>query len=280
SGIGEWIWVHTKGSVVEWDAEGKPLKVSGTQINISEKKRAENEILTINNKLKELNATKDKLISILAHDLRSPFQGFLGLTDILANSIDELEKSDISEYARELNDTAKKIFGLLNNLLEWSRVQTGKIEFKPLRLDLRKEIELIINLFSSISKSKEIEIINQVPEQAVIFADRNMLSTVLRNLVSNAIKFTNFNGQISIGSEILENFISISVKDTGVGMTREIMDKLFRIDSIFTSRGTNNEEGTGFGLVLCREMIEKNGGNIKAESTPGVGACFTFTLPL
>ncbi|MGE5458295.1 MAG: ATP-binding protein, partial [Methanococcaceae archaeon] len=277
---GELIWVHTKGKVVEWDKEGNPLKISGTQSNITEKKNAEDEILTINNKLKELNATKDKLLSILAHDLRGPFQGFMGLTEELAVNIDAMEKRDIAEYATALNDTAKKIFGLLNNLLEWSRVQTGKMEFKPVRLNLHDEVELIINLFSAAARSKEIEIIVDVSPEAFVFADHTMLSAVLRNLLSNALKFTNCKGKVTLCSKEVNDFIEVCVCDTGIGMNEEIIGKIFRIDSIYTTPGTNGEEGTGFGLVLCKEMVEKNGGKIQAQSTQGSGTKFLFSLPL
>ncbi|MGE5399673.1 MAG: PAS domain S-box protein [Ignavibacteriales bacterium] len=242
--------------------------------------RAEEDIMRVNRKLKETNTAKDKFFSVLAHDLRSPFLGFMGLTGDLEKNINTLPKEDIAEYASIMHSTSKKMFSLLNNLLEWSRLQTGNITFIPVDLDLSAEVENIRDLFSSAAANKSVTLINEINNGTTIQADQNMISTILRNLVSNAIKFSNDGGRVFIRSKHSGNSIDISVVDSGVGMDENILKNLFLIESGLSTRGTNGEEGSGLGLVICKEMIQKNGGQIKVRSTPGQGTDFTFTLPL
>ncbi|MGE5457856.1 MAG: sensor histidine kinase, partial [Methanococcaceae archaeon] len=215
----------------------------------------------------------------IAHDLRGPFSGFLGLTEILAANLDGMEKEEIETCGKVMHSTAKKIFQLLTNLLDWSRLQSDKIELKPMDLNVCAEVENIISLYSTAAENKSILLENNCDKQMWIKSDQNMFSTILRNLISNAVKFTGTGGRISMESKVKNNFVEISVTDSGVGMTQEAMDKVFRIDSGYTTLGTNNEEGTGLGLVLCKELIEKNGGQISVESVPDKGTTFNVKLP-
>lgn len=267
-----------KGPVM--DENGKVHGLFGIAKDITDRKLNEIQMAKNAEEMQALNAAKDKLLSIVAHDLRGPFMGFVGLTEDLANHITELSEEEITEYAHVMNSTARKINELLSNLLEWSRLQTGKIEFDPVDVDLNETAGNIISLFASSAAAKSIRIINNISDGTIVFSDKNMASAIIRNLISNAIKFTGTGGAITLSAEPAGSFIRVSVSDTGTGMSEKIIKKIFRADTIFTSKGTQQEEGSGFGLVLCREMIDKNGGSITVESTPGKGSIFSFTLPL
>ncbi|MGE5681190.1 MAG: PAS domain S-box protein [Bacillota bacterium] len=275
---GSEVWVEDHGRHI-LDENGNVLYHEGIMRDVSERINSELQLQKFTTELKVSNDTKDKFFSILAHDLRAPFSGFMGMTEDLANNIDQLEKEEIVEYAKVMNSTSKKIFELLTNILDWSRIQSGRIEFNPEKIDLFQEVENIRKLYSSMSAAKSVTIDSHVNEKTFANADCNMLSTIFRNMVSNALKFTKPGGSITISARSIDNFIEISVKDTGIGMTEEEFDKVFRIDSGFSKKGTGGEDGTGFGLVLCKEMIEKNGGAIHVESAPGKGTNFIFTLP-
>ncbi|MDP4173316.1 MAG: PAS domain S-box protein [Bacteroidota bacterium] len=273
---------------------GDELVYNGIILDLTEHKQAERLLQHYAEELKLLNATKDKFLSIIAHDLRGPFSGFMGITEDLARNIGKLSNEEISEIADIMHSTSTRIFSLLTNLLEWSRLQTGKFQMKVSELTLYYEVEEVISLFSSSAASKSLEIKNNVNLSAVVYTDYNVLSTILRNLISNALKFTPSGGKITIDSRELdssapdskrvasletERFIEISVKDSGMGINEEDILKLFRIDTCFSTRGTSGEKGSGLGLILCKELIEKNRGKIKVKSTPGNGTEFTFTLP-
>lgn len=247
--------------------------------DITTEKKSEEQIKVINKGLTELNSTKDKLFSIISHDLRGPFSGFIGLAKGLINDTEKLTKEEISEYGSAIFITAKKLYGLLNNLLEWAKLQSGSLKTEPVQLNLYDEINDITNLFSSAISEKSLCIINEVQRDAIVYADKQMLSTVLGNLVSNAIKFSNTGGNIKIETSYNNGKITTMVTDNGIGMVPEMLDKIFRIDSSVTTIGTNGEEGSGFGLKLCKEMVEKNGGTIYAKSTLGEGSTFIFTTP-
>ncbi|MCU7494072.1 MAG: sensor histidine kinase [Ignavibacteria bacterium] len=237
------------------------------------------ELKRLNDELKVSNATKDKFFSIIAHDLRSPFFGFLGISDELEKNAENLDSKEISEYAGILNQSAKKIFNLVNNLLEWSLLQSCRINPELVRLNLHDEVENIKGLFLSSSLNKSITIVNKVDSYSLAVADKKMVETVLRNLISNAIKFTGTGGSISIGSQTKGEFLEISVTDTGIGIKEEVKEKLFSIDSAHSEKGTRGEAGSGLGLILCKELVEKNGGEISVESQPDKGTTFSFTLP-
>ncbi|MDP4115479.1 MAG: PAS domain-containing protein [Bacteroidota bacterium] len=259
--------------------KGKPKYLAGFTMDITERLEDESRLKLTAEKLRESNITKDRLFSIIAHDLKGPFSGFIGLSDALASNLESLTSEEISTYAAIMHSTAKKIYELLNNLLEWSRLQSDKLEIKPIEINIYALVENIKNLFSTITDKKSVSIINNIDTKALAFADSNMVATILRNLISNAVKFTKSHGSVLITSSKQENFIEVSVSDDGVGMSKEFLEKLFKIEKGISTKGTANEEGSGLGLVLCKEMIEKNGGEIKVESCPDKGTTFSFTLP-
>ena len=239
-----------------------------------------NEQLTsYKSELEQLVATKDKFFSIIAHDLRGPFSGFLGLSEILMNEYELLEKEDVIQISESMNKAAKRLFEFLENLLEWSSTQTGKLELHPTNLDISTIANKTIAILSTTANEKKISLSSNIPSNTYVFADSNIAFTILRNLVSNSIKFTNSDGYIIISTTESENFISISVADNGIGMNDDIKAKLFKVDKKYSSHGTNNETGTGLGLILCKELVEKSGGTISVESTPNIGSTFTFSLP-
>ncbi|MFH1196759.1 MAG: HAMP domain-containing sensor histidine kinase [bacterium] len=230
-------------------------------------------------KLQETVASKDKFFSILAHDLKSPFTGLIGFTTMLVEDFDDFSRDELKEFLNNVNKSAKQTFALLENLLEWSRIQTGRMNFQPQNFDLAEVSETVTDLFSGNAAKKKITVNNLIEKSSVVNADTNMVNTLLRNLLSNAIKFTKPGGEIELNSESAEEYIKVSVKDSGVGMSPEDIDKLFRIDVHHTKRGTDNEKGTGLGLVLCEELVKKNGGKIWVESELNIGTTFSFTLP-
>ncbi|NLO20112.1 MAG: response regulator [Ignavibacteria bacterium] len=245
------------------------------------------ELVLLTNKLSEseeelrkLNTSKDKLFSIISHDLKNPLQGLRGYIDILSNSIGFLEKDDLKEIVDSLNQSSGLIYKLVENLLHWSRIQRGKIEYIPESLSLFQIVDLVLQLNQSVAKQKNISLINNVPCNFIARADPNMINTVIRNLVSNAIKFTNIDGTIIVDAKIEGKQIISSVKDNGVGISKENLDKIFKLDCQVTTYGTANEKGTGLGLVLCDELIQKNFGKLWVESEVGVGTTFYFSLPI
>lgn len=230
--------------------------------------------------LKALNASKDKFFSIIAHDLKSPFTSFLGLTELLSEDFDDMDIDEIKILILELNKSATNFYSLLENLLSWSIVQTGRMDFKPDIISPKGIIENIQNLFEPSTTQKKITLSSEILSEKNIYADKNMTETVLRNLVSNAIKFTGEDGTIKIKvTDTDDNLLEFSVQDSGMGMSAENMAKLFRIDKHHTTLGTKNEKGTGLGLILCKELVEINGGNISVESEVGKGTKFSFCLP-
>lgn len=229
--------------------------------------------------LAELNSTKDKFFSIISHDLKNPLAAFINITEILKNNYNDLEPDDKQEFISSIYYSSKNLYALLENLLQWSRVQTGKIKFEPENFDLIMIVDNCISLVKLNSDKKEISIINQVQGGTMIYADRNMVYTVLRNFLTNAIKFTPRNGSITIYIESAGDLTKISVKDTGVGIAPEKIDKIFRIDSNFTTPGTENEHGTGLGLILAKEFAALNKGRIEVESKLGEGSTFALLVP-
>lgn len=230
-------------------------------------------------KLIELNASKDKFFSIISHDLKSPFNSIIGLSNLLVEQIKNKDIEGIDLYGNLIIKSSNKAMDLLLNLMEWSRSQCGRIEFNPERFNLKETIYEITALYDGIAGQKGIVIKNNLPPKATVFADKAMINTVLRNLISNAIKYTKPGGDISISILEQEKEILFSIKDTGVGISKVSIEKLFLIDQCFSTSGTNNETGTGLGLILCKEFIERHGGKIWAESQPGEGSVFFFNLP-
>lgn len=248
--------------------------------DITLQKEAELKLKKVTEDLKHANASKDKFFSIIAHDLRTPLIGLIGYAEILSEDINELEKHEIKEYASNIVDISRQTIKLLSNLLEWSRLQTGKIQFNPTDLKIHNVVENIFQLLKSNAEHKQIRLINSVDVEHIAYADENMIYSVLNNLTSNAIKFTRSNGEIRISSEQKNDEIVVMVQDNGVGIDEENLKNLFELDKSFTTPGTENEKGSGLGIILCRDFIKKHGGKIWAESKVGQGTKFYFTLPL
>lgn len=229
--------------------------------------------------LRKLNASKDKFFSIIAHDLKSPFTALLGYTDILVNDFNELSSEEIQEFICSLHETSRNVFQLLEGLLSWSRIQTGRMPYEPEIFDLFEVGELVVKLFGKNAERKNVLLTNRIRPNTEIFADKEMMNGVIRNLVSNAIKFTPCEGSITIKSKDIGECYEISVCDTGVGISKNDIEKLFKIDVHHTTKGTHDEMGTGIGLILCKELIEKNFGTIWVESELNKGTKFIFTIP-
>ncbi len=241
--------------------------------------------------LKDLNNHKDKFISVLAHDLKSPFNGLLGYSDLLANDIDNLENEEIRKSAKNINIVANNLYKLLNNLLDWSLVQAGRIKYSPSNENLLQCVNEVIFLLKANAEQKSISIKTNINNNINIWADKDMIDIIFRNLLSNAIKFTQTRGEISIYSNELNtkkevnlektdnNFIEIGIHDNGIGIDEDVISRILSPDSQYTTKGTNNEAGTGLGLGLCKELIEMQGGEMKIVSEAGKGTSVIFTLP-
>ncbi|MFW6364801.1 MAG: ATP-binding protein, partial [Bacteroidota bacterium] len=253
------------------DDFGEVAQVISVDSDIRKIKEAEKE-------LKKLNATKDKFFSIIAHDLKNPFHSLLGATQTLIRKIDQYDKEKILFFLENMEDVAKRGYDLLVNLLEWSRSQTGRLEFTKENINLHNIVESSANLLNGNAKNKSVKILNNVDEKIEVAADRNTISTVLRNLISNAIKYSNKGDIVKIYTEFSDSVVHVHVEDTGMGIKPEYLDKLFRIDESYTTKGTKEESGTGLGLILCKEFVEKNGGKIYVSSEIGAGSTFSFTL--
>ena len=245
-----------------------------SELIVAKEKAEKNEI-----QLRELNATKDKLFSIIAHDLQSPFNSILGFSELLIENLKNYEVTEVEKFLNNINLSAKNTLVLLSNLLNWAKSQIGQINFKPEKIVLSSIIQEILELSSASAKNKNILLNHIQSEKIVAFADINMIKTVLRNLISNAIKFTNSNGEINVSAIQNAKFIEIAVSDNGVGMNEEAQNKLFRLETNETTTGTANEEGSGLGLILCKEFIEKHNGEIWVESKLGQGSVFKFKFP-
>jgi len=247
--------------------------------DITARKRAEREIISKNKILEKLNIEKDKLFSIVSHDLRSPMNGIIGLTGMIKDETDSFSKDHIKDIASSIHISASNIIQLLNGLMEWSQLQRDNVIFNPQTLELEASVKKCINLLNETAKAKRISIISNVPENLSVFADNQMLDSVFRNLVSNAIKFTPKGGQIEIGAEENElNTITISVKDNGIGMSQTMVGKLFSLSAKINRKGTDGELSSGLGLILCKELVDKHGGKIWARSIENKGSAFSFTL--
>jgi hypothetical protein len=262
------------------DTQGKTLWVTCISKDITERKIAEEELRLKNDLLISINAEKDKFFSIVAHDLRGPMNGFLGLTSIMADDIEELSAFELKEIATTMRTSAVNIYRLIENLLEWSKMQRGKISFEPQPIFLKSSLTKSIELMMDTANKKQIELRINIPEYHVVFADIHMLETIVRNLLSNAIKFSFKGGVVEISAAKIENdMMRIVVKDNGIGMNPEMVSKMFKLTENINRKGTEGEPSTGLGLILCKEFVEKHGGKIWAESSEGEGSSFIFTMP-
>ncbi|NOZ47959.1 MAG: sensor histidine kinase [Chlorobi bacterium] len=248
--------------------------------------RSRESIMKLNSKLrksekglKQSNADKDKFFSIISHDLKSPFSAIIGFSNLLIQQVKEKNIENIEKYSNIIYNSSQKAMDLLSNLMEWSLSHTGKMNFTPEKIDINNMINENILFFTDIAKQKLITITNKANGSLFVNADNAMINTVLRNLISNAIKFTTSGGSIQISSEVKNNKVKISVSDTGVGLSKTTIEKLFKSDIQYSTFGTQNEKGTGLGLMLCKEFIEKHQGEIWASSGLAKGSVFYFTLP-
>lgn len=247
---------------------------------VERRKVIEAELRQSEQQLRELNSTKDKFFSIIAHDLKNPIGAFKNVLELLYESYDDFSREELIEFIEPLKDSAKQLFNLLENLLLWSRAQTGRIEKKPETFNLNYLINQNINLLKLQAENKNIALTYEGNDQIEVFADMNMITTVIRNLINNAIKFTPNGGKITITTIQQNDFAIVCIADTGIGMSMEVQEKLFRIDVHHTSLGTNEEKGTGLGLIICKEFVEANGGKIWVESKESKGSQFYFSIPL
>lgn len=304
------VWISLTSSLVR-DNHQKPMFVIRMLEDISERKQAEvnmahyttlvaehrealerqsdlllqlnGEMMQKQRELEEINRSKDKFFSIVSHDLRSPFSSLLGISKLLAEGANELSREEITELASAMNQQTHNVFDFMENLLKWAQAHTGRMQFKPTVLVLTDITGSVEMLMRESAAAKGITLESTVSEEIAVFADENMIRSVVQNLVSNALKFTPSGGKVSISAAqhpMNAKMIEISVRDTGVGMSKEDAQKLFRIDVVHTTKGTEDETGSGLGLILCKELVEKNKGKIRVQSEQGVGTTFTFTLPL
>lgn len=246
---------------------------------IDELRDANENLSRTEKELSLLNITKDKFISIVAHDLKSPFQGFLGLSELLLTDLSDLSKEDIREIAFALNKSAKQLFELLENLLTWSVVQMGQLQIEKSPIDISYLIETNFSGYSELAARKNIRLINKVPKDSMIFTDRNIINTVIRNLVSNGIKFSRSDGEVSASFLSEDNYSKIIISDKGVGMDAIEIEKLFQYEERFSRDGTGEEHGTGLGLLLSKELLERCNGKIQIKSLLGEGSTFEILLP-
>jgi PAS domain S-box-containing protein len=269
------------------DAADKYLiSLIASAIGVEEERRAErNRLMVSTEELKDLNKAKDKFFSIIAHDLKSPFNAILGFSEILASEWGDFSEEEKLHFIRNIHSSAKNTFKLLENLLEWSISQTGKLKFHPSAVDLSIMANEVVILMREQADRKQIKLFNAINFGTMVFADENMVRTIFRNLVSNAIKFSNPGGQVKIFSNEKQptsetpRQIETGIQDNGIGIPEEIIPRLFRFEEQVRTTGTSHEKGTGLGLVLCKEFIEKNNGKIAVESELGKGSKFCFTLP-
>lgn len=269
-----------------YNTQGEIAGLVGINRDITNRKRMEAQLLTVHTELQEtnaqlaqLNASKDKFFSIISHDLRSPLTILLGLSELIDDNVVRYSPDRIKLYTGQLRESAEKLYALLENLLTWSRVQRNVIDYTPYELDIYDLVTETFELFLTAAKYKQITLRNTIAHGTFVYADYAMIYTVLRNLLSNALKFTMTGGEIELSAQLRDTEVEVAVSDTGVGIPEEDLAKLFRIDIRYSQAGTDGEEGTGLGLILCKELIEKNNGTIWAESVIGKGTTFRFRLP-
>ena len=280
--IGVLVLQHYEKENVYSENDLKFLVSIGNQIAIAiERKKAEEEISFKNEQLQLINAEKDKFFSIIAHDLRGPLSAFVDATQILTEEIQNMDLEEIKDITMSMKTSASNIYGLLENLLEWSRLRRGAMDFVPENLNLKKKIEASIDVLSESARKKRIGLTISVPGELEIRADIHMFDTIIRNLISNAIKFSISGGKVIVTANYNgDHYIVVKISDSGIGMAPELRNKLFQIDEKTSRPGTEGETSTGLGLLLCKEFIEKHGGKIWVESSVGQGSTFSFSLPL
>jgi PAS domain S-box-containing protein len=281
---GEERIIHEE-ALIERNEDGSPHQIIGIIQDITKRKRAEQALIKKSEELKTANDSKDKFFSIIAHDLKSPFNSLVGFSKILHENFDEYDLNEIKHFIEIIYQQINKTFNLLENLLLWSRTQRNVIEFNSTRINLKLITKQTVELLSLKAESKSINIENQILEDLCIYADKFMIETVFRNLINNSIKFTHKGGNIKINAKIVvtenkQKHVEVSVSDNGVGIPKEKQQSLFDLSNNVSTKGTENETGTGLGLIMCKEFVEKHGGQIWVNSAIGQGSEFVFTVPL
>ena len=279
------VTYEIKASLINEDE--KPVGIQCVFSDVTQSREARLKLEKYNKNLLELNKTKDKFFSIIAHDLRNPYSSMIGFSELLLEDLEKLSMDEIRDSLKIIRNSAKNSLNLLENLLAWSRLETGRMHFDPSKVVLTELVDEVVNVLFSLAYRKKIEINNMVESDVILSSDKNMLNTILNNLVMNAIKFTPIGGEINIYAtrmapdlESGKDFYKISVADTGIGMDAEFCKQLFTQNKPVSNPGTEKEQGTGLGLLLSREMVERHGGKISAESTPGKGSVFSFLIPV
>ena len=260
------------------EATGKVIAVSR---NIQSRKLVEEQQKLTEQRLKEANITKDKFFSIIAHDLRSPFTSILGFTRLLNEEYDDFSDEDRKMMVKQIQNSTESTFQLLDNLLAWAKTQLGRTIYNPETFTLENLIAESVKQTTPQAQIKKIAITCERFEDVILYADQNMIRTVMRNLLSNAIKFSFPDGRIEIETIPGKDFLTIGIADHGTGISPEVVGKLFSLtEQATTTKGTANEKGTGLGLILCKEFVERNGGTISVRSETGKGSTFSFTVPI
>jgi PAS domain S-box-containing protein len=275
---GSSLFISTHLSFIR-DEHGAPVAIQGVTRDITEIKEVNKQLESYAQELKILNADKDRFIQIIAHDLRNPFNTLLGVSDLLIENINKYHRSQIHDFIKTINQTAHRTYNLLEEILLWSKALSGKLPFEPEKLNFHEEFNDVILKMQSNVEQKTISLNVTANPDMYFTADKNMIRTILRNLVSNAIKFSRPEGKITISAEKNEDSVLISVSDNGVGIKEEDRIKLWDSTKPFTTHGTNNETGSGLGLIICKELVEKHKGKIWVESEVGKGSNFYITLP-
>lgn len=273
---GEVKWISLTGASMLWN--GQPATLNFIS-DVHQRKLAEDALKESEKELRELNATKDRFFSIIAHDLKSPFNSIVGFSELLKDEVKYLSPDEISNYASVIYNSAKNTLGLLDNLLDWARMQQDRMTFEPRFKVLKQVVGDVFREINTVAQTKNISLAENVPVDIIVSVDENMIKTLIRNLVSNALKFTNPGGWVRVMAVKEENKVILTVADTGVGISHENIAKLFDIGAGFTTRGTENEKGTGLGLILCKEFVARHGGTIRVESEAGKGSKFIIELP-
>jgi PAS domain S-box-containing protein len=278
-------WIETKGKPLI-DFNGKQ-KHFGVIADITERKTLElqrEEYLVLlkqyNSELEEVTIAKDNFISVISHDLRNPLSVVVSSSDIILNNIKDIDRTETENFVRVINNSSKRIVKQLTELVELSKSKKKKAAYNPVDKSLHECVNIAVQMLESVADQKNIELINQIPEDIEIFADPYMMQSVFQNLISNAIKFTPEGGQIVVKGKIKEKgVVEVRVIDSGIGMPEEITKYIFDESKVVTTDGTEEEKGSGLGLKLVKEFVKKQGGTIWAESEPGKGSCFAFTVP-
>ena len=254
--------------------------IISTTTDITEQKKAEKELKQNEDRLKKLNATKDKLFSIIGHDLKGPLNNILGFSELIDQGFDSFSDEEIKKYNRLIFQSSQTVTSLLDNLLTWSRSQRNKIKVSKQLFALNTVVQKNLSLLENNASKKSIQLKNEVPADIIANGDTEMVTTILRNLISNAIKFTNEGGEIKVVAKNSNNRIIVEIHDNGVGIPPDKINNLFEPDQTHVNLGTAGEKGTGLGLIICKDFAEKNDGELWAESEPGKGSVFSFSMPL